>query len=146
MLICTILLAANYYLWTGMARTEGGERYQWLTKYIALVLVLPMLTLMGDVVGILGGMSVAVFNLGLAPVAYLVELRGAVDLWDVSSGLIKSVFFALAIGLIACQIGLAARGWAEGVGRSTTSSVVTILFALIAIDAVFTVVFNAFGL
>jgi phospholipid/cholesterol/gamma-HCH transport system permease protein len=128
--------------------TLGLDEYRFLVfpRMIALVLVLPMLTLMGDVVGILGGMSVAVFNLGLAPVAYLVELRGAVDLWDVGSGLIKSVFFALAIGLIACQMGLAARGGAEGVGRSTTSSVVTILFALIAIDAVFTVVFNAFGL
>jgi cytochrome bd ubiquinol oxidase subunit I len=42
-LICTILLAGNYYLWTGMARTEGGARYRWLTKYIALVLVLGFL-------------------------------------------------------------------------------------------------------
>ena len=42
-LICTILLAANYYLWTGMARSEGGERYRWLTKYIALVLVVGFL-------------------------------------------------------------------------------------------------------
>jgi len=42
-LICTILLAGNYYLWTGMARTEGGERYRWLTKYIAGVLVIGFL-------------------------------------------------------------------------------------------------------
>lgn len=42
-LICTILLAGNYYLWTGMARTEGGERYRWLVKYIAVVLVLGFL-------------------------------------------------------------------------------------------------------
>ncbi|MGB5079115.1 MAG: cytochrome ubiquinol oxidase subunit I [Burkholderiales bacterium] len=42
-LICTILLAGNYYLWTGMARTEGGERYRWLIKYIAVVLVLGFL-------------------------------------------------------------------------------------------------------
>ena len=42
-LICTILLAGNYYLWMGMARTEGGERYRWLTKYIAVVLLLGFL-------------------------------------------------------------------------------------------------------
>ena len=42
-LICTILMAGNYYLWTGMARTEGGERYRWFTKYIAVVLVLGFL-------------------------------------------------------------------------------------------------------
>ncbi|MDH3219879.1 MAG: cytochrome ubiquinol oxidase subunit I [Gammaproteobacteria bacterium] len=42
-LICTILLAANYYLWNGMARTDGGERYRWMIKYIALVLILGFL-------------------------------------------------------------------------------------------------------
>ena len=42
-LICTILLSGNYYLWTGMARTDGGERYRWLTKYIAAVLILGFL-------------------------------------------------------------------------------------------------------
>jgi cytochrome bd-type quinol oxidase subunit 1 len=42
-LICTILLAANYYLWNGMARTDGGERYRWLIKYIALVLIMGFL-------------------------------------------------------------------------------------------------------
>ncbi len=42
-LICTILLSGNYYLWSGMARTEGGERYRWLIKYIAAVLVLGFL-------------------------------------------------------------------------------------------------------
>ena len=42
-LICTILLAGNYYLWTGMSRTEGGERYRWMVKYIAIILVLGFL-------------------------------------------------------------------------------------------------------
>ncbi len=42
-LICTILLAANYYLWNGMARTDGGERYRWMIKYIALVLIMGFL-------------------------------------------------------------------------------------------------------
>ena len=62
-LICTILLAGNYYLWTGMARTEGGTRYRWLIKYIAIVLVLGFLVWVtphniifsGDEVARLGG-------------------------------------------------------------------------------------------
>ena len=62
-LICTILLAGNYYLWTGMARTEGGARYRWLIKYIAIVLVLGFLVWVtphniifsGDEVARLGG-------------------------------------------------------------------------------------------
>jgi phospholipid/cholesterol/gamma-HCH transport system permease protein len=55
------------------------------------------------------------------------------------------VFFGLSIALIACQRGLAARGGAEGVGRATTSAVVTSLFAIVVVDAIFTVLFNAFG-
>ena len=54
----------------------------------------------------------------------------------------KSAFIAVAIALIACQRGLAARGGAEGVGRSTTSAVVATLFAIILIDAGFTVLYH----
>ena len=62
------------------------------------------------------------------------------------SGVLKSVVFALAISLIACQQGFATTGGAEGVGRRTTSSVVSILFALILLDAAFTVLFFLFRL
>ena len=58
------------------------------------------------------------------------------------SGVIKSVMFALVIALIACQQGLATTGGAEGVGRRTTSAVVATLFALILVDAAFTVFFH----
>jgi phospholipid/cholesterol/gamma-HCH transport system permease protein len=61
------------------------------------------------------------------------------------SGILKSGVFGLNIALIACQRGLATRGGAEGVGRSTTSAVVTSLFAIVVTDAVFTVIFHAFG-
>ena len=66
--------------------------------------------------------------------------------WDVFSGVIKSAVFAFAIAAIACQQGLAARGGAEGVGRRTTSAVVTTLFALILLDAAFTILFKVTGL
>jgi phospholipid/cholesterol/gamma-HCH transport system permease protein len=64
----------------------------------------------------------------------------------VFSGVLKSMVFAGAIGMIACQQGLATSGGAEGVGRRTTSAVVSILFTLILLDAVFTVLFGALGL
>jgi hypothetical protein len=75
-LICTILLAGNYYLWTGMARTEGGGRYRWLIKYIAAVLVLGFLVWVtphniiysGDEVARLGGGNHPVLGpLGIMP-------------------------------------------------------------------------------
>ncbi len=124
----------------------GPVRYLVLPRIVALMLVLPMLTLVGEFVAILGGLAVGVTSLNLTAQAYLGELRGALDLWDVFSGLIKSVVFGFAIGLIACRHGFAATGGAEGVGRRTTKAVVSILFALILIDAGFTVFFHAYDL
>ena len=124
----------------------GPMRYLVLPRALALVLVMPVLTLLGDFVGILGGMVVGMVSLGLTFQGYLLETRKALALWDVSSGVIKSVVFALAIALIACQQGFATTGGAEGVGRRTTSAVVSTLFALIIIDAGFTMFFHAFHL
>jgi phospholipid/cholesterol/gamma-HCH transport system permease protein len=122
----------------------GPMRYLVLPRALALVLVMPILTLLGDFVGILGGLAVGVGGLDLTVVGYIAETRKAVVLWDVGSGVIKSVVFALAIALIACQQGFATTGGAEEVGRRTTSSVVSILFSLIVIDAGFTMFFQMF--
>jgi phospholipid/cholesterol/gamma-HCH transport system permease protein len=74
-----------------------------------------------------------------------VETQNAVHAWDVFSGILKAVFFGVSIALIACERGLATSGGAEGVGRATTSAVVTSLFSIVVLDAIFTVLFNAFG-
>ncbi|GAC1577916.1 MAG: hypothetical protein NVS3B20_09210 [Polyangiales bacterium] len=124
----------------------GPIRYLVLPRTLALMLVLPLLTLLGDLVGMFGGLIVGVTSLGLTVGGYLSETQKAVTMWDVFSGLVKSVVFALAISLISCQQGMATTGGAEGVGRRTTASVVSILFALIVIDAGFTVFFHAFNL
>lgn len=76
---------------------------------------------------------------------FLIQLQSAVKASDLVSGLIKGSVFCGAIALISCQQGLATSGGAEGVGRRTTSAVVSILFALIVLDAIFTVVLGAFG-
>lgn len=124
----------------------GPMSYLVLPRTFALMLVLPVLTLLADLVGILGGLSVALISLDLTVGGYLNETRKALAAWDVFSGVLKSVVFALAIALISCQQGFAASGGAEGVGRRTTSSVVSILFALILIDAAFTLLFHEFNL
>ncbi len=121
----------------------GPMRFLVLPRLIALVCVLPVLTLLGDAVGILGGMLVGLVNLDLTIVAYAKETQSALTLWDIFSGVLKSVAFASVITLISCQQGLATTGGAAGVGKRTTSSVVAILFALILVDACFTVVFYA---
>jgi phospholipid/cholesterol/gamma-HCH transport system permease protein len=124
----------------------GPMRFLVLPRVVALVLVLPILTLLADFVGIAGGVVVGIVSLDLSLTGYFIETRSALTLWDVGSGLVKSVVFALTIALIACQQGFATSGGAEGVGRRTTSAVVTILFSLIIIDAGFTVFFHAFHL
>jgi phospholipid/cholesterol/gamma-HCH transport system permease protein len=73
-------------------------------------------------------------------------MQSSLKLWDVVQGLNKSMLFGLAIALISCQQGLATSGGAEGVGRRTTSAVVTTLFALILLDAAYTLFLKAFDL
>jgi phospholipid/cholesterol/gamma-HCH transport system permease protein len=129
-------------------RTLGLRPFAWLVvpRVIALLIVVPALTIIGDIVGVLGGLIVAVTSLDVSMRGYFGETQKAVQLWDVEHGLIKSVVFAMAIALIACQQGFSASGGAEGVGRRTTSTVVTSLFALVVIDALITMIFRAFGL
>jgi phospholipid/cholesterol/gamma-HCH transport system permease protein len=127
-------------------RTLGLTPFGWLVvpRVIALVLVVPILTLLADFIGIVGGLVVGITNLDLSVTGYLIETQSAVHGWDVGTGLVKSVVFALAIGIISCQQGFAASGGAEGVGKRTTSTVVTALFALVIIDSLFTILFRAF--
>jgi len=124
----------------------GPQRFLVFPRTLALMVVLPLLTLIGDTVGILGGLVVGILSLDLTITGYLAETQKAVGIWDVFSGVIKSVVFAVVISLISCQQGLATTGGAEGVGRRTTSAVVYTLFALILADAAFTVLFWAFSL
>ncbi len=124
----------------------GPMRYLVLPRVIGLMLVMPLLTLLADLVGILGGLAVGLMSLDLTVAGYVLETKHALRSWDVYSGVLKSVVFALAIGLISCQQGLATSGGAEAVGRRTTASVVVILFTLILLDAGFTLFFYEFHL
>jgi phospholipid/cholesterol/gamma-HCH transport system permease protein len=128
-------------------RTMGLDpmRFTVLPRALALLAVLPLLVLLADVAGLAGGLLVGVLSLDLTVQGYLAETARAVHAWDVVSGLVKSVVFALLIGLIACQQGLATSGGAEGVGRRTTSAVVTALFSVILADAALTIAFAVAG-
>ncbi len=124
----------------------GPMRFLVLPRVLALILVMPLLTLLADFVGIAGGLVVGLVSLDLSVAGYVTETQKAVHVWDVYSGVIKSVVFAIAIVLVSCQQGLATTGGAEGVGRRTTAAVVTTLFSLILLDAGFTILFHAFHL
>jgi phospholipid/cholesterol/gamma-HCH transport system permease protein len=117
-----------------------------MPRVLGLVLVAPVLVLLADAIGILGGMLVAMLTLDIGPTSFMLQLASAVKASDVISGVVKGMAFCGTVALISCQQGLATSGGAEGVGRRTTSAVVSILFSLIVLDALFTVVLGAFGL
>ena len=122
----------------------GLDRTRFLVtpKVIALLVMLPCLTLFADLVGILGGLVVALFSLNIPAVVYFRQMKWYMTFWDVGQGLLKSVVFAILIAAIGCLRGFEAREGAESVGRITTSAIVAGIFAIIVADAVFTVLFN----
>ncbi|MBS2018851.1 MAG: MlaE family lipid ABC transporter permease subunit [Deltaproteobacteria bacterium] len=129
-------------------RTLGFSpaRYLVLPRVIALALVAPVLTLLGDIVGVAGGAVVGVTSLDVGFGSYLAELQTAVFAKDVWTGLVKSVAFGIAIALIGCQQGFATSGGAAGVGRRTTTTVVMCFFTIVIIDTLLTVYFRMFSL
>lgn len=114
-------------------------------RLIALVIVLPILTLLADFSGLAGALLVSWFYVGIEPVQFITTLQDAVDTSTVLAGLIKAPFMALVIGLIATLEGLKVKGSAESLGQRTTSSVVRAIFAVIVIDGVFAMFYASIG-
>jgi phospholipid/cholesterol/gamma-HCH transport system permease protein len=100
----------------------------------ALLIALPLLTVLADVVGLFGGMVMAVSEIGQSRAYFVSHVVLALRVQDVTSGIGKSVFFAFFIGIIACFNGLNATGGADGVGKATTNTVVTASIAIIISD------------
>lgn len=116
-------------------------RYLAVPRFTALVLMLPLLTLYADILGILGGYIVGVYKLGISSSLYMTMTWHALRFKDVFTGLFKAVVFAMIIATIACHEGFGTAGGAEGVGRSTTFSVVISFILIIAADCFFTALF-----
>jgi len=119
--------------------------YLVIPRIVALALVAPLLVLLADVAGVLGGLTVGVYYLDLTVQGFFTEMQTMVVTSDIWTGLIKSVAFAVAIAIVGCQEGLAARGAAAGVGRRTTATVVVSLFTVVVIDSLLTIFFRAVG-
>ncbi|UCF66310.1 MAG: ABC transporter permease [Acidobacteriota bacterium] len=114
-------------------------------RLVALAISLPCLTIFADLIGIAGGMSVATLVLEMGVAGYLAKTVEALALQDIYTGLVKAFVFALIIGLICCQRGLATRGGAEEVGRSTTISVVRSIALIVGADLFVTALFYLRG-
>jgi phospholipid/cholesterol/gamma-HCH transport system permease protein len=116
-----------------------------LPRVLGLVVALPLLTFYADVVGLIGGMVMTYFDLGITFPAFMRELEGAITLKTLLVGLIKAPVFAFVIALVGCFEGLRVERNAASVGRLTTRSVVEAIFLIIALDAVFSVLFSVIG-
>jgi len=100
----------------------------------ALIVALPLLTVVADIVGLFGGMVMAVSEVGQSRAYFVSHVLLALRVEDITSGIGKSFFFAFFIGIIACYNGLHATGGADGVGKATTNTVVTASIAIIVSD------------
>lgn len=124
-------------------RTMGLNPVRFLVvpRTLAMIIMLPCLTIVGDFIGIFGGYLIAMATLDITSVRYVDQTISALVFRDLFSGLIKSLFFALIIAKIGSYEGLNVEGGAEGVGKSTTKSVVTSIFLIIVADVFFTALF-----
>jgi phospholipid/cholesterol/gamma-HCH transport system permease protein len=142
-----------------IATMQGGQEIDALTvtgipvvdyivlpSMLSLVITMPLLYLYGCLVGMLGGLVVATLMLNISVVGYVDQTLRAVPLDQFTFGLVKSVAFALLIGVSACHIGLKAGRSAADVGTAATRAVVVGIVGVIALDAVFAVLANAVGL
>jgi len=110
-------------------------------KLVATLVMLPALTVIGDGLGILGGLIVATGTLNLTAGLYLNDVFGSLTLGDIFSGVCKSFFFAYFIAIIGCYNGLNTTGGADGVGRATTNTVVLAAILVLVSDFFLTKIF-----
>jgi phospholipid/cholesterol/gamma-HCH transport system permease protein len=116
-------------------------RYLVVPRFLATVIMLPILTIYADLIGMFGGYIVGVWKLGIGHGVYINMSESALLLKDIFTGLSKSVAFGVIISIVGCYQGFMATDGAEGVGRATTVSVVTSFILIISADCLFTTLF-----
>jgi phospholipid/cholesterol/gamma-HCH transport system permease protein len=109
-------------------------QYLSVPRFIACLVMTPALTVITDVVGVLGGAFIAFFALGITVDKYLENIFQYLGLMDFLTGILKSVFFGIEIAVIACYQGFNTTGGAEGVGKSTIQAVVKSSMAILISD------------
>lgn len=119
-------------------------RYLGVPRLIACLVMLPLLTVMADLVGLCGGFVVARLELGMPAARYFSDIPQMLVLGDLWNGLGKTFFFGGIIALVACYQGFQTTGGAEGVGKSTTNAVVQASILILISDYFLTALFALF--
>ena len=124
--------------------TSGFDigRYLILPKFLALIVIMPGLTIISDACGIIGGMVIVCTMLNTSVAEYLLKSFEIIQPIDLTQGLVKSIAFAMIVASVGCMKGLNAERNAQGVGSSATSAVVTSIFLIVVVDALLTSLFG----
>jgi len=112
-------------------------------RLVALVICLPLLTIIADFAAIGGAMFVSYVYSGISPDTFIERLRDAIGLNTYYAGLIKAPFMAIIIGIMAAVEGMKVEGSAESLGRRVTASVVKSIFVVIVVDGLFAMFYAA---
>lgn len=119
------------------------NRYLVAPRFIAGMIMMPLLTLFSMVMGIFGGYLISVFFFRMSPTAYFDPMPAHITLFDFFSGNMKAIFFGIMIMTISCYKGMHTSGGAEGVGKSTTNSVVVCYIAILFSNFFLTMALNS---
>ena len=116
-------------------------------RALACLVAMPILTFLGMMSGIFAGMLIAwVGGMDVSPILFFNRLNEVVGVKNLWVGLVKTPFFAIIVAIIGCRQGLAVTGSVESLGTRTTQSVVQSIFAVIAVNAVFAILFYQMGI
>jgi len=118
-------------------------KYLVVPRFIAGVTMLPVLVLIADIIGVMGGYLIGVYELGFNAANYLQNTWDFLTAFDVISGLVKAAVFGFIITLMGCYHGYYSRGGAQGVGQATTNAVVSASILILCFDYILTAIFFA---
>jgi len=129
-------------------RSMGADPVEVLVvpRLLAAIITLPLLTAFADAIGVAGALVIIRFSASINLTYSFNAMLRSVEVADMAGGLVKTLFFGLAIGLISCWQGLEASGGTQGVGRATTRTVVVASITVLISDFVLTNILLGFGL
>ena len=112
--------------------------YLIVPRMIACMIAVPLLTVFGDIIGVLGGWVVATQYSGISSYLFVNSIKMFATIHDLTGGMIKAIFFGNVIAVLGCYYGLNCPDGAEGVGKATTKTVVTSIIVIFVLNALLT--------
>ncbi|MCB1311993.1 MAG: ABC transporter permease, partial [Sedimentitalea sp.] len=115
-------------------------------RILSLLVMLPILGMIANAMGLFGGALMSWLELGISPAMFRTRLVEGTDVNHLIVGMVKAPVFALIIGIVGCHAGMQVKSNAESLGRMTSSAVVQAIFAVIVLDALFSIFFSEIGI